>query len=71
VPSEVRFKPPEVVEVLVSPEEDEGLADPSLVSTRNSVVHALEQTPATTQIADVPAAGTAHDHRRRNAQARF
>jgi hypothetical protein len=53
MPCEVRFEPPEIVEVLASPEKDEGRADHSLVFARDGVAHALEQTPPTTQIADV------------------
>jgi hypothetical protein len=46
----MRFEAPEMVEVLASPEEDEGRADLLLVSTRDGGVHALEQTPAAIQI---------------------
>jgi hypothetical protein len=42
-----------MVEVLASPEEDKGGGDLSLVSTRHGVVHALEQSSATIDIADV------------------
>src|SRR5256885_14053344 len=49
----MRFEAPEMIEVLASPEEDESRADLSFVSPRDGGVHALEQTPATTQIPDV------------------